>query len=1209
MPLFLRFSISIGSSAGHAQFTLRPSATPWQRECAAPLLSDGVRSLTAFQIATLIFKALSSLWPSDHSMVGTPLFATMTDHEKDIIGLVGQKNWAGLLRLFMAHNETNALLAIISLGRSQNDRQWTEIASVVSAFVQEMWKEPIQLDDFVSWLAELRKATDSLAFQTPIPAERAILQMFALWPLATVCRNAIDTFARPDTLFIPQKAGVASAKCVQLATEINDSQLLAAFRGAEAESGLSYALGLMRLKRYDESHVAAQDASLAYRQCNRSELVEGLATSCFIRAFSLRQLARCAEAIQPAREAVELFRGLPDSSRFRLATALDTLAYCLMQSGKHSEAANSSREAVGILRALSQRDPAIKPVLADSLSTLVICLNAGLHYEEALSYARLCAEASAQMAESDFVAFLEDLAASHHDLAISLGKLGRNREATGASQRAVRCYRQLARRQGTQESHRLASSLNTLANCLCTCGKPARAVRHAITAVKQYLALYDRVPSPSESGLAMSLQTLARCFGAVAHPNQAVLCAFRGVTLLREEADCGELPANARLLGMLGNLARHLATSGRPQEALNYAQEATELSEHLMAVAPELALEGRLIAYSVLGDALRGPLGDSCRQDLRGAWRAYGKAIECAEQLRGFFRDEGQRQRVVRDAQSAYAGRVQTSLALWETEQDCAILSDGFHASERSRSRRLLDLLAHEILEPRGTEKQRAQWREVRQRLQRTRLALCEAEDPWYSASGKTSVPASVLYQIRRELEELERVESGLLLSIRMDDPEFAPDQGVPPLPLTSLRELQEGESAPVLVEWFIGPEEGGAFVLLPDAPLFAVRLPCLGVNQAIAMAVDWLDGYGAKDQAEARLFKSCPEWAAAKFAAWGKAMAGRLRAVAAAALWPVLQEIERRIGSAGRASRQLVLCPHAYLHLFPLHAAPLPEGEDLVTDRWEVTYAPSLSLLHRVRGRAPRKGDALLIGNPTQDLLFAGLESALFVERHPEAVTLYGRGATPEAFIMNAVDKALVHVSCHMTAANLDALRAGLVLGGQEVLRLPTLYSRLKVSPGSLVLLNGCESGMLLSDARGSWDYEGLPMAFLFAGARNVVSTLWKVYDLSSTLLLDRFHHERKQPGATVSGAMRAAADWLRGKSADGISDGHRLVREVNSMLGRIDRRQYEALSDTGYGEFKEDCLRRARAHANSKPNEPPFGAPVYWAAHIVTGCGWSQR
>ena len=210
---------------------------------------------------------------------------------------------------------------------------------------------------------------------------------------------------------------------------------------------------------------------------------------------------------------------------------------------------------------------------------------------------------------------------------------------------------------------------------------------------------------------------------------------------------------------------------------------------------------------------------------------------------------------------------------------------------------------------------------------------------------------------------------------------------------------------------------------------------------------------------------------------------------------------------------------------------------------------------------------------------------------------------------IINATDKALLHASCHMTAAGLDALRAGLVLGGGEVLRLPTLYARLKLKPGSLVLLNGCDSGMLLGDARGSWDHEGLPMAFLFAGARNVVSTLWKVYDLSSTLLLDHFHHERTQPGATVSGAMRSAADWLRGKSADGIRDGQRLVREVNSMLGRIDRRQYERLSDRGYDELKEECLRRARDHAMRKPQEPPFAAPVYWAAHIVTGCGWSQR
>src|SRR5256885_3654725 len=56
--------------------------------------------------------------------------------------------------------------------------------------------------------------------------------------------------------------------------------------------------------------------------------------------------------------------------------------------------------------------------------------------------------------------------------------------------------------------------------------------------------------------------------------------------------------------------------------------------------------------------------------------------------------------------------------------------------------------------------------------------------------------------------------------------------------------------------------------------------------------------------------------------------------------------------------------------------------------------------------------------------------------------------------------------------------------------------------------------------------EYVNLPTGFLFAGAPCVVSSLWAVYDLSSALVMDRFHQEWLG-GRSVGAALREAQRW----------------------------------------------------------------------------------
>jgi tetratricopeptide (TPR) repeat protein len=85
----------------------------------------------------------------------------------------------------------------------------------------------------------------------------------------------------------------------------------------------------------------------------------------------LAAAGRRTEALDPAREAVTLFRQLADTNPTihvpRLALSLYNLGIRLAAAGRHVEALDPAREAVTIRRQLAELDPANLPDLAESL--------------------------------------------------------------------------------------------------------------------------------------------------------------------------------------------------------------------------------------------------------------------------------------------------------------------------------------------------------------------------------------------------------------------------------------------------------------------------------------------------------------------------------------------------------------------------------------------------------------------------------------------------------------------------------------------------------------------------------------------------------------------------------------------------------------------------------------------------------------------------
>lgn len=80
---------------------------------------------------------------------------------------------------------------------------------------------------------------------------------------------------------------------------------------------------------------------------------------------------------------------------------------------------------------------------------------------------------------------------------------------------------------------------------------------------------------------------------------------------------------------------------------------------------------------------------------------------------------------------------------------------------------------------------------------------------------------------------------------------------------------------------------------------------------------------------------------------------------------------------------------------------------------------------------------------------------------------------------------------------------------------------------PVEMVVLSACETGLV--EEKGNEEVSGLARAFLYAGARRVVASLWKVEDLATEELMKRFYRALWKEGLAPAEALRKAQSEMR--------------------------------------------------------------------------------
>jgi CHAT domain-containing protein len=120
------------------------------------------------------------------------------------------------------------------------------------------------------------------------------------------------------------------------------------------------------------------------------------------------------------------------------------------------------------------------------------------------------------------------------------------------------------------------------------------------------------------------------------------------------------------------------------------------------------------------------------------------------------------------------------------------------------------------------------------------------------------------------------------------------------------------------------------------------------------------------------------------------------------------------------------------------------------------------------------------------------------------------------------------------------------------------------------------------------------LPSGFLFAGSSIVVSTLWTVNPLATTLFMTKFYHDLKRISIRDQGSIAIVLNntqtWLR------TLNSKKLARIKNSQ-------KFQQLLDQVF-EIKRDRKKFQDLLEAAVKREPyPFANPYYWTAFIATG------
>lgn len=513
------------------------------------------------------------------------------------------------------------------------------------------------------------------------------------------------------------------------------------------------------------------------------------------------------------------------------------------------------------------------------------------------------------------------------------------------------------------------------------------------------------------------------------------------------------------------------------------------------------------------------------------ALEGYEPAIQAVEQLRKGSTTDQRRQEIMADAFSVYANAVQCYINL--KQYDKAV-----ETADRSRSRHLADLFASKDLYPQGEIPPEVE-EYYRLQQQSNRFRFSDNDGTKAFATTRQAPPNSDL--MLEKIKELEDEKQKAWLKIRSKDPVLAGQLQPDPLDFQRMQGLiPDAETA--ILNFYTTPEHTHIFILRKNQPPQLHTCEGQGIETLQNWILNnWLIPYKKENNT-----------------AWKHQMGEFLSELAKRL------QLNQLISQHLTDIKELIIIPHLYLHQIPFAALPLnhipipnsnitsdttripklvsqpivnsanpsPQKQpEYFSDQFRIRIVPSCQILNYCHQRGNLKPSTMgIVENATGDLVFTGYECETLATLHnvdPDSHLQY-KQATISNYqqLLNQVQ--VLHSSHHASSQLDNSLESKLYLFDGD-LNLGRIFTW-RFSNLAEVFLSCCETN--LTKTKITDDPLSIAAGFLCAGARNVVSTLWKVDDLATALFCILYYQEKQDKSR--SEAIRKAQFKLRNLTGD---------------------------------------------------------------------------
>lgn len=788
-----------------------------------------------------------------------------------------------------------------------------------------------------------------------------------------------------------------------------------------------------------------------------------------------------------------------------------------------------------------------------------------------------------------------------------LTNLGNVYESLGQYEQAIDCHQEsLTIFQAIKNHCGEAAALSNLGNTYNFLGDYKKGIAYH----EDSLAICQKIKH--SLGEATSLSGLGEAYYSLGDYNEAITKHKESLTILQNlknrRGQANVLGNLGNAYGALGNYKRAIKfyeqklKINREPQIKNREGEATSLNNIGIAY---LYLEQTDIAIQKYQDCLKiatpktiPPLYFKAGRNLgdlgftEGNWQlaleGYEPAIQAVEQLRKGSTTDQRRQKIMADAFLVYANTVQCYINL--KQYDKAV-----ETADRSRSRHLADLFASKDLYPQGEIPPEVE-EYYRLQEQSNRLRFSDNDGTKAFVATRQVTPNGDI--ILEKIKELEAEKQKAWLKIRSKDPVLAGQLQADPLDFQQMQGLiPDAETA--ILNFYTTPEHTHIFILRKNQP--PQLHTCEG--QGIETLQGWIFNNWLKPYKENNT-------------AWKNQM-GKFLSELANRL-----QINQLISEHLNGIKELIIIPHLYLHQIPFAALPLnnipisnsnttsdktrspklvskpvvtyaknsPQQQpEYLSDKFRIRIVPSCQILNYCDERGDLNSTKMgIVENATGDLIFTGYECETLATLYqvPKNHRLRYEQATISNY-ENLINEVQVLHSSHHACFEFDhPLDSKLLLAGGHYINLGRIFTW-RFSNLAEVFLSCCETN--LTETKITDDPLSIAAGFLCAGARNVVSTLWKVDDLATALFCILYYHEKQDKSR--SEAIRQAQFKLRNLT------GNQLYANYKQQLDAYFEQQ-------NWGENQAEMIKIQRLRLDLLCREPlPFVSPQYWAGFVSQG------